>query len=109
MEGKTTAIIEQAARLVVEGKRYEINCLFQVNVDNQKLIEEGVFGMQMGNVLPYVVDESFSKQYRNASRGETKLRRSMKRLMHKMERRMAKDELKNGREINGPRILTGSY
>lgn len=65
--------------------------------------------MHMGNLLRYVVDVSFSKEYGNASRGEIKLRRRMKRHIHKMERKMVKDHLQKGREIHCPRILTTSY
>jgi hypothetical protein len=61
--------------------------------------------MHMGNVLRYVVDESFSKECRNASRDWAKLRRWMKRHIHKMERKMAKADLQKGREINGPSTI----
>jgi hypothetical protein len=63
--------------------------------------------MQMGNALRYVVDVSFSKDYRDATRGTAGLRRYMKRQIHKVERRMAKADLHKDREIEGPRTLTG--
>jgi hypothetical protein len=65
--------------------------------------------MQSGNILRSVVTKSFGKgcQMRSSSKGFAVEKRERKRHAHRVERKITKMDLKNGREIRCTRLITG--